>query len=123
MKNGFFKKADIVLFVVLLVLGIGSTVLLTKNISDNAVVEITIDGKNYASMPLDIDDQIHIENEFGINDIVIKDKTVYMQDASCSNKDCVHMGHIQKEGQSIICLPHKLIVTIVGGEGIDATAY
>ncbi|MDD6450601.1 MAG: NusG domain II-containing protein [Lachnospiraceae bacterium] len=29
------------------------------------------------------------------------------------------MGKIHADGQSIVCLPHKVVVTVLGGEGSD----
>ncbi|MDO5331726.1 MAG: NusG domain II-containing protein [Bacillota bacterium] len=123
MKNGFIKKADIVLFIVLLVLGIGSTVLLSKNAGNAARVEISIDGSVYKTVDLNEDQTIEIDNEFGKNVIEISDGHVVMKEADCKGSDCVKMGEISKGGQAIMCLPHRLIVTIVKGDGIDATAY
>lgn len=48
----------------------------------------------------------------GTNVIVIKDKTVQVESADCKNQDCVKHGKISKKGESIICLPNKVIVEI-----------
>ncbi len=50
--------------------------------------------------------------DLNANTIVIKDETVYMQDAGCKNQICVNTGKISKKGESIICLPNKVIVEI-----------
>lgn len=46
------------------------------------------------------------------NTLVIRDGQVYMKDATCKNGVCVHTGKISKKGESIICLPHKVVVEI-----------
>lgn len=48
------------------------------------------------------------------NIIIIKDGEVFVSEANCNNNECVNQGSISKEGQSIICLPHKLVISIVG---------
>ena len=48
----------------------------------------------------------------GTNLVVINDSTVYVKEATCKNGDCIKMGKITKKGESIICLPNKVIVEI-----------
>ena len=47
-----------------------------------------------------------------------------MKEAGRPDKLCVKQGEISKAGESIICLPNRIIVSVEGGEesGIDATA-
>lgn len=121
-EKGFIKKADIVLFVVLLLLGVGSIALTRIEIKD-ATVEISVDGKTYMAASLDKDQEIVIDNEYGKNIVVIEDKKVYVKEADCAGQDCVHMNPISKGGQMIMCLPHKLLVSIEEGDGLDSTSY
>ncbi len=46
------------------------------------------------------------------NTIVIKDGVVYMEDASCKNQVCINSGKISRKGESIVCLPNKVLVEI-----------
>lgn len=57
---------------------------------------------------------IKIDNNF--NRIIIKKGTVYMDKADCPDKLCVKQGKISKSGESIICLPHKVVVKISAEE-------
>lgn len=43
-------------------------------------------------------------------------------DSTCPNQVCVHTGHISRAGQSIVCLPARISVTLSGGaeDGVDA---
>ena len=127
MKNGFIKKADIVLFAVLLVLGIGSTLLLGRGFgagkTADAQVEISINGNVYKTADLNENQTIEIDNEYGRNVIVIENGRARVKDSDCGGHDCIEMGEISKGGQTIMCLPHRLIITIVKGGGLDATAY
>ncbi len=52
------------------------------------------------------------ETEYGYNVVVIEDGYVYVKEADCRDKICVHHKKINKSGESIICLPHKLVVSI-----------
>lgn len=50
------------------------------------------------------------------NLISVTDGTVIMEAADCRDQICVHHKPILSGGESIICLPHRLVVEIVGGE-------
>ena len=44
--------------------------------------------------------------------------------ADCPDKLCVHQKAVSRDGESIICLPNKVVVSIEGGEDreMDAVA-
>lgn len=50
----------------------------------------------------------------GYNLLCIENGGVFIREADCENGDCIRQGTIHHTGESIICLPHKLTVTIVG---------
>ena len=95
-----------------------------------ASVVVTVDGKAYGTYALDEDQTVPISTSYGTNLLVIEDGCARMQEADCPDHYCVGMGRIQKEHQTIICLPHKLVVEVTGeGAGKaenqmpDAVAY
>ena len=44
---------------------------------------------------------------------------VWVESSDCPTQDCVHTGHISWSGQSIVCLPARVIVRLEGGETVD----
>ena len=38
-----------------------------------------------------------------------------MEEADCPTQDCVHTGTITRAGQSIVCLPARIIIRLEGG--------
>lgn len=48
----------------------------------------------------------------GYNILVISKDGVYIREADCPDRLCVKHRKISKGGESIICLPHKLVVQI-----------
>lgn len=50
----------------------------------------------------------------GTNLLVIQDGKVWISEANCPNQDCVKMGKISMNGELLVCLPHKVTVSIVG---------
>lgn len=75
------------------------------------------DGTTY-TMPLDRDATKTVTSSAGTNIIEVASGKVRVSEADCPNLDCVHQGWIEKTGQQIVCLPHKLTVDIAD----DATA-
>ncbi|WP_203623795.1 MULTISPECIES: NusG domain II-containing protein [unclassified Lacticaseibacillus] len=54
-------------------------------------------------------------NEY--NDIVTTGDQIQIIDANCPDQVCVKKGRISKPGQTIVCLPHKLLVEIKSSTG------
>lgn len=84
-------------------------------------IVITVDGKEFGTYPLNEDREIVIETKKGYNRLIIKDSKAYMEDADCPDRYCVSQGKIQKEKQTVICLPHKLVVEVAAGENSTAS--
>ncbi|MDN6967443.1 NusG domain II-containing protein [Oenococcus sp. UCMA 17063] len=51
------------------------------------------------------------------NVVVATGNKVRIVEANCPDQICVHHAAINKAGQSIVCLPHKLIVEIRSSSG------
>ena len=116
------KKADIVLLAVLL---IASTALSFWSFSggSGAKAVVTVDGELYGTYSLSQDQVIEIRQNNHTNKITIKDGSVQMSYSDCHNQICVNDGRISRANQSIVCLPNKVMVEIIGGEEeIDAVA-
>lgn len=79
-------------------------------------VLVSRDGAELARYPLDTDLQVELSDNGGYNTLIIHDGTAHISDASCPDKLCVNQGSIEFSGQSIICLPNRLVVEIKGGE-------
>ena len=63
------------------------------------------------------------EVDLGTNKIRIDSDGVSMVYASCPDNLCVHQGKINKKGQSVICLPNRIIIEIKGQKPkVDAVA-
>lgn len=111
------RKADIILFILLLLAAVAGFVLfaLRTDASPGEVV-ITVDGELYGTYSLAADRIIEIEQGEKKNEVVIENSTVRMEYSTCHNQICVNQGLIDSTGQSIICLPNKVVVSISGGK-------
>ena len=121
-KYTFFKKADIVLAAGLIALGF-VVLWFTHSAQAGSLAVVVKDGKTIGSYSLAIDKTVEIDNGTDRNVLVIENGSAYMQEANCSGQDCIGFGRINKPGQVILCLPHKLSVTITGEGGSDAVSY
>jgi hypothetical protein len=119
-KSKTTRKNDLVLFAVLLVIGVILFVVIDFMKADGASVDVHVDGKIVASYPLSTDRDVELGYN-GHNLLVIKGGQATMTDADCPDKLCVKQKAISKEGETIVCLPHRLVVKISGGEasGVD----
>ncbi|MEG0767299.1 MAG: NusG domain II-containing protein [Clostridia bacterium] len=50
------------------------------------------------------------------NRVVLSGGTVRMESADCPDQRCVRQGAVCRTGEQIICLPHRLVVTLQGEE-------
>ena len=88
---------------------------------DGAAVVVEQDGKETARYALDENRTVRIKGQGGYNLLVIEGGEAWLLEADCPNLLCVKTGKIRYAGQSIVCLPHKLAVRIVGGaSALDA---
>ncbi len=107
------RKKDIMfVVVVLLVAGAMAVFFRCSNMQEGELVRIMVDGKEYGSYVLTENKKIEIRNSLGENRIVIKDNMVYMEHADCPDQYCVKHKAISKTNETIVCLPHKLVVEL-----------
>lgn len=51
-------------------------------------------------------------SEHDRNTIEVRDDQIRMKSATCSDQVCVNFGFISKPGETIVCLPHKILIEI-----------
>ena len=117
------KKADIILLIVILAVGIPMSVLSLTAGTGGDKVKISADGQVYGIYPLDEDGEIEVTEDGHTNHITIKDGQVSMSYSTCLNQVCVNTGAISETKDSIVCLPNRVVVEIISsgdGKGGDA---
>lgn len=87
-------------------------------------VTVSIDGTVVATYPLNVDRTEEILTESGgHNRLVIRDGKAYVDSASCPDGICAAHKPIHREGESIVCLPNKVVITVQTthtDDGLDA---
>ena len=115
--NRKFGIRDCLFLAVLFLLGIVLTAAIYIFSDGGSEVRITVDGQLYGTYALSEPQEIPIELEGRTaNVVVIENGEARMLDADCPDGLCMHQGAISRDGQTIVCLPHKLVVEVVGGE-------
>lgn len=117
------RRADLLLLGFFLLVGaILAAVVFTRGTTGGAV-EVRV-GNTAKILSLSVNDTYVIDGAIGgTNTLVIEDGAAYLADADCPDQLCVHMGKITKKGQSIICLPHQVVIEVIrGGEENEADA-
>jgi hypothetical protein len=115
------KKNDIILLLFCLLAGVvlwGGYRLLHRE--KGAYVTIQVDGTVYKTLSLSQDTTLDIPGvDGGSNHLVIQNGKATISDADCPDKLCVHQAAISNDGESLVCLPHKIIVKVSAEDSPD----
>lgn len=67
----------------------------------------------YQVLSLGEDATVTVTGSLGTNIIEVANGRVRCLESDCSNQTCVKQGWVSGRGQTVVCLPHKLIVQVV----------
>lgn len=119
-------KADLILLFVLLAAGIAaffSVRLLTQK--GGTQVKVLLRGELYGTYRLLEDQSVSIrQNGVVTNVMQIQDGKASMIQADCPDKLCVHQKAIDKQGETIVCLPNQVVIEVEGAleAGLDSVS-
>ena len=105
---------DIYLVLILLVLSLSVFLIFRLGGEKGTSVRVYLDGELYATLPLDTDTELDVGEG---NRLCISGGRVSMIYADCPDGLCVRQGEIDISGERIVCLPNKVIIEVVGGDG------
>ncbi len=93
--------------------------------TEGAYVLVTVDGEIFGEYPLceEREVPIKIAGET-VNRLKIGGGAADMIWADCPDKLCVRQKPVSKENETIVCLPHRVVVTVEGAaeNGFDSIA-
>ena len=116
-------KNDVVLAVVITLLATAGLLLfnLLKTQGDYVSVKINGEEKYRYSLSENVDTVIYTgENNNQENRLIIENNQAYIISADCPDKICVGHRPVSNVNESIVCLPHKVVVEIVSDEAENA---
>ena len=93
--------------------------------SGSLTAVVTADGEEldrFAPADLAADPRTYTHNGYTLT-VTAEDGGLRGSEADCPTQDCVHTGAISRSGQSIVCLPARIIIQLTGGQadpgGVD----
>jgi hypothetical protein len=121
------KRRDFIILAVVLVASLTLYLLRPQAIEDDAAavyLRISIAGRTQELIPLTEEREIRIEQENGdINIVQIFPGGFRVTEANCPHQDCIRQGEVTVDNigsralaNEIICLPHKLVLSLVTKE-------
>lgn len=124
MSNKKKIRNDIILVVVILIVAATGIFLLNSLKTEGTFAVVKIDGVEVGRYLLSENTEKVIKTEGdGKNTLVIQDGKVFIEDANCPDKICEGHNKISYTGETIVCLPHKVVIEIVAdgaSEDLDA---
>ena len=106
------KKQDIILIASLLLIAVAVGLGFYSFAKNGEKAVVTLDGTVILEQPLQEDCRMPIRSENGENVLQIENGKVRIAEADCRDQICVNHKEISKTGESIVCLPHGLVVEI-----------
>ena len=106
------KKKDIILIITVLVIALAGLGVIKMTQKDGKQVVVTVDGKEVYKTSISKDQTYKIPVKNGKNIMQIKDNKVTMKEANCRDQICADHKAIEKSGETIVCLPHKVVIEI-----------
>ena len=78
------------------------------------IVRVEYEGRLVGEYALAEDKSIYIPDEENTKNILnISGGEVYMSEADCPDKLCIKQGRIKNGGESIVCLPNSVVITVI----------
>lgn len=114
-----FYKNDMILILFFLIIGLAAFIFMQLQGKSGAEVKVSVNNKEYGIYSLDKDQTITIGEDDWQNVLVIKDGKANMTKADCPDKICVNHAAISKKGETIVCLPHKVVVEVINEAGLQ----
>lgn len=122
-KNVFHLRNDIIFIIALLLIcALGMLYLFVFRSSGNTV-KVTVDGELYGIYSLSQNTSENIrtgKDDSELNRLVIKDGKAYMENATCPDGICVAHRPVFRDGESIVCLPNRVVITVITEKHTDS---
>lgn len=108
-------RNDILFILGILIAAIIGFVIFNFSLKSGNTVKVSVDGIEKFSYNLDENGEYTVKTgieEENVNIIVIENGEVRVSEADCPDEICVKHRSISKVGETIVCLPHKLVVSV-----------
>ena len=110
-------RNDIIFIAVLLAFFALVGFIYTFTRGDGDTVTVTVDGEFFAEYPLCEDKRVEIVTGEKVNLLIIEGGKARVESATCPDGICVSHKPISRDGESIICLPNRVVITVRSSTG------
>jgi hypothetical protein len=105
-------KREVILVLALVCISALCFVLIRVAKKNGNVAKVYVDGQLEKTLSLDREGSYTFGDGEFENVVTIEGGAVRMEAADCPDKLCVKMGEIYADGESITCLPHKVVIEV-----------
>ncbi|WP_086305402.1 MULTISPECIES: NusG domain II-containing protein [unclassified Enterococcus] len=122
-KNSLLRPWDGLIILLLVLLSFAPVVVFSLNRASSSTQEavLSVDGEEIKTFDLSDKSQTYTyryeEKDRDYNLIEVKDGRIRIKEADCGDQICVRRGWIDQSGETIVCLPHKLLIEIKSSDG------
>lgn len=124
MDKRLFRKGDIAVIGVALLLAAIFFIFSSFGDEKKLVAEIRVDGevvevlelsslRQAVTITLDTEPRVMVKAENG---------AIFFEHADCPDKLCIASGKLSRKGETAVCLPAKTVITVLGAD-VDAVTY
>ena len=115
-KQGkLFKPGDYILIAVIAVSGILALVSSRFFAAEGTWVCIQAEGRPMQRIRITAADTLLIPGPAGVTRVIIGGHAVWIEEAPCPRKICRAAGKIHRAGETVICVPNRIVITVEGG--------
>ncbi len=129
-KKSSSKKSkirnDIILAAVIVIIAVAGLLFISSTKTEGDYVVVKIDGVETERYSLSENTETEIttgKNGEDINVLVIEDGKAFVSEADCPDGICKEYRPVSFVGETIVCLPHRVVIEIVAEDeigGLDA---
>ena len=105
-------RLDIIVIAALLLISLLILLVVDFTKKDGAYAQVILDGNIVGEYSLAVDGS-YVLND-GTNILTVEKGVAYMSYSSCPDHICENTGKVKFVGQTIVCLPNLITITIVG---------
>jgi len=122
-KNSLLRPWDGIIVVILILLSFAPVLVFSLNRTTSSTQEavLSVDGKELKTFDLSDNSQSYTyryeDKDGDYNLIEVKGNRIRIKEANCGDQICVRRGWIDESGETIVCLPHKLLIEIKSSDG------
>ncbi|MBQ9516851.1 MAG: NusG domain II-containing protein [Eubacterium sp.] len=124
MKLLGIKKSDFIIIAAVLCAAALAFLCLNLFAAGGSVAVVEQNGAVVAELPLNENATFEVKNGGKVTNVVeVKNGEVSVTSADCPDKICQKHRPVSKSGESIVCLPNRVVITVSGSDGeVDGVA-